>query len=221
MKHILAALSASLLLLSITAQAGIVMGGTRVIYQEGKREASMTVTNADTQTPYLVQSFVDKVAEGDPRPVPFVVTPPLFRLEPEQQNVLRITFTGGELPADRESVFWLSIKSIAPSQKDDVNKLQINVKSRFKLFYRPAGLKGEANQAWQTLTFSQNGNQLVATNPTPYYVSFFSLSVGGYDISQPGMMAPFSTRTWNVNNHGTVKWRAINDFGGVTDYAQQ
>jgi P pilus assembly chaperone PapD len=32
------------------------MGGTRVIYQEGKREAAISVTNADTHTPYLVQS---------------------------------------------------------------------------------------------------------------------------------------------------------------------
>ncbi|EML8136368.1 molecular chaperone, partial [Klebsiella pneumoniae] len=24
-----------------------------------------------------------------------------------------------------------------------------------------------------------------------------------------------------VSGHGTVKWRAINDYGGVSDYAQQ
>ncbi len=94
MKQFIAAMTASLILLSATAQAGIVMGGTRVVYQEGKREATMTVTNADTQTPYLVQSWVENANAEDKRPVPFVVTPPLFRLEPEQQNVLRITFTG-------------------------------------------------------------------------------------------------------------------------------
>ncbi|PLN06152.1 fimbrial assembly protein, partial [Klebsiella quasipneumoniae] len=27
--------------------------------------------------------------------------------------------------------------------------------------------------------------------------------------------------TWPVSGHGTVKWRAINDYGGVSDYAQQ
>lgn len=221
MKQILAAFAASLLLLSAMAQAGIVMGGTRVIYQEGKREASMTVTNADAQTPYLVQSFVENFTVGDTRPVPFVVTPPLFRLDPEQQNVLRITFTGGALPADRESVFWLSIKSIAPSQKEDRNKLQINVKSRFKLFYRPEGLKESVDEAWRKLTFRQRGNQLVATNPGPYYLSLFSLSVGGKEIAQPGMIAPMSSKTWTTNGSGVVKWRVINDVGGVTDFAQQ
>lgn len=220
MKHILAGFAASLLLLSVCAQAGIVMGGTRVIYQEGKREATLSVTNADTQTPYLVQSWVENFTAQDPQPVPFVVTPPLFRLEPEQQNVLRITFTHGALPADRESVFWLNIKSIAPTQKEDAHKLQINVKSRFKLFYRPAGLKGDAKTAWQQLTFTRRGNQLVAQNPTPYFISFFSLSVGGSEIALPGMIAPMSSKTWTTNGSGQVKWRAINDFGGVTDYAQ-
>ncbi|MGL4719406.1 MAG: molecular chaperone, partial [Kluyvera intermedia] len=36
MQRFIASLSLSLLLLSATAQAGIVMGGTRVIYEEGK-----------------------------------------------------------------------------------------------------------------------------------------------------------------------------------------
>lgn len=186
MKQFIAAMTASFVLLSATAQAGIVMGGTRVVYQEGKREATMTVTNADMQTPYLVQSWVDNASAEDKRPAPFVVTPPLFRLEPEQQNVLRITFTRGALPADRESMFWLNIKSIAPTQKEDANKLQINVKSRFKLFYRPQGLKGEAKDAWMHLTFSVQGNQLVANNPTPYHISLFSLTVGGKALAEPG-----------------------------------
>jgi len=98
--------------------AGIVMGGTRVIYQEGKREAAISVSNADSHSPYLVQSWVENYAENNKSRVPFIVTPPLFRLDPEQQNVLRINFIGATLPADRESVFCLNLKSIAPKKKD-------------------------------------------------------------------------------------------------------
>lgn len=220
MKQLIAAVMASFLLFAATAQAGIVMGGTRVIYQEGKREAAISVTNMDAHIPYLVQSWVENISADDKRPVPFVVTPPLFRLDPEQQNVLRISFTGGALPADRESVFWLSVKNISPTQKDDSNKLQINVKSKFKLFYRPKGL-GEAKDAWQKVTFTRQGNQLVAHNPTPFHVSFYSLSVGGKAIPEPGMIAPMVSKTWTVSGTGPVKWRAINDSGGITDVAQQ
>lgn len=112
-------------------------GGTRVIYQEGKREAAISVTNADTHTPYLVQSWVENYAENDKSKVPFIVTPPLFRLDPEQNNVLRINFIGASLPGDRESVFWLNVKSISPTPQGEVNKLQVNIKSKFKIFYRP------------------------------------------------------------------------------------
>lgn len=172
MKNIIAAAAAAFLLLSTTVQAGIVMGGTRVIYQEGKREASISVTNADVHSPYLVQSWIENYAENDKSKVPFIVTPPLFRLDPEQENVLRINFIGADLPHDRESVFWLNVKSISPTQKGDANKLQVNIKSKFKIFYRPHGLAGDPEKAWQMLTFKIVGNRLVAQNPTPYFVSF-------------------------------------------------
>ncbi|STS92682.1 chaperone protein fimC [Klebsiella variicola] len=31
----------------------------------------------------------------------------------------------------------------------------------------------------------------------------------------------FGQKTWPVSGHGAVKWRAINDYGGVSDFAQQ
>ncbi|VUS87907.1 putative fimbrial chaperone YraI [Klebsiella spallanzanii] len=219
MKRTIAAIT--LLLLSTAAQAGIVMGGTRVVYLEGKREAALSVTNADTHAPYLVQSWVENYEENNKSRVPFIVTPPLFRLDPEQQNVLRINYIGGTLPTDRESIFWLNVKSIAPTQKDETNKLQVNIKSKFKIFYRPNGLSGDAADAWRKLTFKLEGSRLIAQNPTPYFVSFFTITVGGKTITEPGMIGPLTHKEWSVNSSGVVKWRAINDFGGITDYAQQ
>ncbi|BBJ84963.1 fimbrial chaperone protein [Raoultella ornithinolytica] len=221
MKNMLAGIAAAFLLLAAAAQAGIIMGGTRVIYQEGKREASISVSNADPHSPYLVQSWVENYVEKEQGPVPFIVTPPLFRLDPDQENVLRINFIGADLPRDRESVYWLNVKSIAPTQKWDVNKLQVNIKSKFKIFYRPNSLAGDPMKAWQQLTFKVEGNRLVAHNPTPYFVSFFSLSVGGKEIDEPGMIGPLTRKEWPVNGAGTIRWRAINDFGGITDSAQQ
>nr|MDQ6119426.1 fimbria/pilus periplasmic chaperone [Klebsiella pneumoniae subsp. pneumoniae] len=48
--------------------------------------------------------------QTDPKSaVPFMVTPPLFRLEPNSQNSVLIVRNGAaQLPADRESVFYLS-----------------------------------------------------------------------------------------------------------------
>lgn len=218
MKKIIAV--AAFLLCTTAAQAGIVMGGTRVIYQEGKREAAISVTNADTHTPYLVQSWVENYAENDKARVPFIVTPPLFRLDPEQNNVLRINFIGASLPRDRESVFWLNVKSIAPTPQGEVNKLQVNIKSKFKIFYRPNDLAGDPAKAWQQLKFSQSGGRLTVINPTPYFVS---LRRRGGRAKHRRSRHGGSLRRENVavSGHGTVKWRAINDYGGVSDFAQQ
>lgn len=57
---------------------------------------------------------------------PFVVTPPLFMLSARQENSMRVVYTGGPLPADRESLFTLSIAAIPP-----VNRKRTVYKWRF------------------------------------------------------------------------------------------
>lgn len=80
--------------------------------------------------------------------------------------MLRISYLGTPLPADRESVFCLNVKNIAPTSKANRNKLQINVKSRFKIFFRPKGLKGDPALAYKKLEFTCNNNRLTVYNPT-------------------------------------------------------
>lgn len=56
MKGLQKALLTLLLLLYITSvNAGVNIGGTRVIYDGGKKEAALSVSNPDN-VPYLIQS---------------------------------------------------------------------------------------------------------------------------------------------------------------------
>lgn len=84
---------------------GILVGRTRVIYHADKKEASLPLSNKSEVNPYLIQSWIDS-SDGKTRG-PFVVTPPLFRLNAQEDNSLRISYTAGNLPKDRESVFIL------------------------------------------------------------------------------------------------------------------
>lgn len=73
----------------------VTLGATRVICPEGAAGAQLSVSNPQSR-PMLVQS---KVTDEDHKtPSPFLVTPPLFRLEANQQSRLRIIRTGGCLP---------------------------------------------------------------------------------------------------------------------------
>ncbi|UZE26232.1 molecular chaperone [Pseudomonas sp. B21-056] len=200
-----------------TSWAGVVVGGTRVVYDGSKKEASISVSNPEKKTPYLIQSWV----EDGTKKAPFIMTPPLFRLDAGQENMLRIIRTGGQFPDNQESVFWVNVKSIPASEKTDANELQISVKTRIKLFYRPAGLPGDAGEAYKSLKFTRSGGQLVVNNPTPYYVSFYNVSVGDKEISDAGMVAPKSSLTWTLpaGAGGAVSWTAINDYGGISPAA--
>lgn len=101
-----------------------------------------------------------------------------------------------------------------------MNKLQVNIKSKFKIFYRPNGLAGDPAKAWQQLKFSQSGGHLTVANPLPI-LSLLRRRGGRAGNRRAWHGGPFGEKTWPVSGHGTVKWRAINDYGGVSDYAQQ
>lgn len=201
-----------------SAQASVVVGGTRIIYDAGKQETSIPVKNTDKKAPFLVQSWVESYPQANEEKPPFIITPPLFRLDGGKENILRIVRTGGNLPDDRESVFWANIKAIPGSESTDTNRLLISVKTKIKLFYRPAALKEGAALAYKQLTFSKQGDHLAINNPTPYFLSFNSLTVGGFALKHPGMIAPKSSMTLPLDNpkSSSVTWQMINDFGGIT-----
>lgn len=203
--------------------AGVVVGGTRVIYEGAKKEATLSINNPEKTNPYLIQSWVENSAATDSSKPPFLVTPPLFRLDAGQENVLRIIPTR-PLPEDKESLYWLNIKSIPATEQSDQNQLLISVKTRIKLIYRPTGLANDAAvEAYKKLTFSRQGNQLRVNNPTPYYIAFFSVKVGNSGIDKAGTVAPQSSLSWTLpaGATGQVSWQAINDYGGITTTASQ
>jgi len=209
--------------LAFHAQAGVIVGGSRVVYEASKKEVSLSVKNPEENTTYLVQAWVDNELPGNTAKAPFIITPPLYRLDAGQENLQRIVFTGGNLPTDRESVFWLNIKSLPAIEKSDANRLLISVNTRIKLFYRPTKLSSQAGDAYKQLRFSQLGNTLHITNPTPYYVSLRELTVGEKNVDDAGMVPPKGevSRTLPAGMAGKITWKAINDYGGTTVEATQ
>ena len=200
--------------------AGVVVGGTRVVYNGGKREASLSVRNPD-QNPYLIQTWADANGpSGETKSAqqpPFVVTPPVFRLDAGKENMVRIIRTGGDLPEDRESIYWMNIKSIPASSKNDKNVLQISVKTRIKLIYRPEGVHAPTEDDYRQVSFHRAGNQIQIINPTSYYLSFFSLNIGHTPVTASIMVPPKDRASYPMPSAASgsqVTWRAINDFGG-------
>lgn len=201
-----------------TANAGVLIGGSRLIYPQGKKEINITVENKDS-TPYLIKSFIEKGSiEGSENY--FMVTPPLFRLDAQQKSVLRIFKAIDNMPVDRESVFYFNVTSIPSAQADsDKNTLQIAVRNRMKLFYRPKALVDDIPESvTNKLTWQRIGNKIKASNPTGYYMNFSFIKVNNINVKEPVLLAPFASNEYSLPTGvtgGTVTWAIINDQGGI------
>lgn len=218
----------ALVVFSASAQnGGFGINATRLIYQQGANSISVSLRNTLTTHPYLVQARVSKSLNGS-APAPFLVRPPLFRLEPNSVNQVRIMAQSITLPTDRESVFYFHASAIpasnspeSGSQKSGVHGLaQFGVGNIIKLFYRPANLTSTASAAQQGLLFSRVSGGLLVTNPSPYHVNLASLQVGEaiLKLDTPGalMIAPYGSHTYPISRaRGQVRWQTINDEGGV------
>ena len=212
MQKYLKVLIAGWLLVGAAAHAGVVTGGTRLIYPGGKKESSLSVTNNDA-TPYLIQSWV----ESNKGAAPFLLTPPLFRLEGEQQTRLRVIYSGG-LPENKESMFWMNIKAIPSSQaKAGANTLQVAIKTRIKLIYRPKSIEGTPEMVTEQLRWTRSGNTLQVMNPTAFYMNFAEVKVGGAEVKEANWVGPGETARFQLPgvSAGALQWKLINDYGGT------
>ncbi|WP_109125300.1 fimbria/pilus periplasmic chaperone [Dyella sp. C11] len=224
------------LCIATPALANVIVGGTRVVYQAKDGEVTVRLTN-DNNAPALIEAWVDAGDEKstpDTANTPFVVTPPLFRMEPHKEQSLRILATANQLPQDRESVFWLNVLEVPPKPNSPEltgkNLVQFAFRSRLKLFYRPATLQGDATKAPAQLTWKvvkEGGDYaLVAHNPSPFHITITTLTVqaGGKSLTtdKVGMVDPMGDLHVSVPgmtaapaSNAVVSFDTINDYGST------
>lgn len=214
---------------SSAANATVVIATTRVIYPENAAEVTVSL-NHKGQHPSLVQAWIDEGQAEVPieqLQVPFSLTPSLFRLDPGNGQTLRLFQTEHDFPQDRESLYWLNVLEIPP--KGQGNALQVAVRSRIKLLYRPQGLAGSAEQAPQALTWrllkQHQTWMLEAHNPSRYHVNLAALAVqtaAGMHEAQSSHLAPMSTQLFALEglelaaaSSARVHFSSVNDYGAV------
>nr|MDQ6119422.1 fimbria/pilus periplasmic chaperone [Klebsiella pneumoniae subsp. pneumoniae] len=93
--------------------------------------------------------------------------------------------TRNTLPKDRESVFILSLKTIPGQEKNtDSASLTLAMQNNLKLFYRPEMPEYDVSEFAREIRFISQSGELKVINPTPYYLTFRSLSVGKYPVEK-------------------------------------
>lgn len=221
------------------AHGSVVIGGTRVVFPAQQGEVTVRLSN-ENDHPALVEAWIDtgnSNSTPDSVNTPFLITPPLFRMESHKDQSLRVLYTQASqpLPTDRESIFWLNVLEIPPKptgpQYADRNYLQFAIRSRLKLFYRPTGLPDDAMKASDKLTFKPAagpGAALEVHNPTPYYVTISSVSLSADSKSLAeiaGMVAPFGELRLSLKGVAqapavgtSIVFVTINDYGAANTH---
>jgi len=213
---------AAIFMLAFHAQAGISLSQTRLVFEAENKEENLTVRN-ETDQPILVQSWLDG-GKDDDKAVPFAVTPPLTKLGAKGQQLLRLLYKGSGLPQDKESVVWLNVQEI-PAKSDASNTLQIAVRQRIKVFYRPSNLMGNVADAPSSLQWQvqKDGKSISVYNPSAYHVSTLQINLGSGSVKTlisdrrmfaPGEKAILPIPSGFKGGETSLSFLSINDWGG-------
>ncbi len=223
----------SVALFVTTAQAEVIVNGTRFIFPSNVRETTVQVGSSGLN-PSLVQVWIDtgdSKSTPDDSAAPFVITPPLVRVDPGKNQAFRILAlpAAAELSQTQETLFWLNVLDVPPKPTEELdpalarNFIQLAVRSRLKLFYRPATIMGQAGKSIEKLSWVKTANGVVIKNPTAFYVTVIAINQkqDGKDISMMTqenggiMLEPFSEQAveFNTHNYDKLFYLAVNDYG--------
>lgn len=232
-----------LTLFALPSSASVVIVGTRIIYPSGSNGISVQLLNKANSV-HLAQTWIDD-GQPDAKPedlhVPFIVSPAVVKVAGNNGQTLKIKRVGdgSKLPKDREAVYWLNMLDIppAPENNDGKNYLQMAVRSRIKMFWRPDGLAISQNQIPQNIKFSSNGKGVCIDNKTPYHITLVQLmrwdgksqkvqdgAKKDHLIQQTMMITPFSCKaaaSGELNGKikpGKYQLVRLDDFGAKVPF---
>ncbi len=207
---------AATLFTSAVHAGGVGLGATRMVYAADSKQSTLQVRNTHATASFLIQSWME-TASGE-RTQDFVITPPLYVLKPATESVVKIIFNGKSQPQDRESLYWLTVKAIPQQTKNSAgNSLQFASANRIKVFYRPASLPNNANEAWKKISGEYRAGKVGLSNPTPWFITIINLKIDGKTV-KPVMLPPKSTITLveKFSQATSLTFQTINDYGAWT-----
>lgn len=197
---------------------GITLNATRIIYPQDARQISVSVRNTSDKSTFLVQSWAEE--KNGQKTKDFMVTPPLYTSGPNNENMLRLIYSGGTLPRDRESLYFFSTKAIPSVDKlalEGKNALILAAVTRVKLFVRPNGLRLSPDVAPSELRFKKTRQTLEIHNPTPYFLTLTDIKAGSKKLPDT-MVAPMDRAAIPLpaSTGDDITFSTINDYGAVT-----
>lgn len=206
----------------------------RIIYLESNKKGVMAGLENATADSALIQAQIIPsnpltglpALDGQNGESPFLITPPLHRLNTNERFNWRIQrVSDGNLANDRETIFYIALRVIPDTSNIKFQSnagLILTPTIYLKMLYRPKAIENIniGNQV-SSLKFTQNDKKLIIKNPTPLSMTFASLQVGSYSIPIERLnhsLQPFGELQIELpaSVSGEITWRVLNEYGLAT-----
>ena len=140
--------------------------------------------------------------------------------------MVQVIKINGNLPDDRESLFYLKGHFLPAATSGDSDKVSMTFSYVLlqKMFYRPAKLKSSfdaIDNVVDQLDFEVSGNKLNITNRSPYYITLNYICTNKEIVDIPennSMLEPFGKLCLELKNKNVneITWSLLNDGGYAT-----
>lgn len=221
-----------LLVTSGSAYADINFNGlTRFIFKSEQKQQSITIENTGQQDVLIQLTLEPPNASPTGYSLPMTLSTPLLKVPANDRKTFSVLYQGTGLPLDRETFFLLNVLEIPASAKP-ANTLQVALRHRLKLFFRPQ-LPLKIEESVEKLSWTQKAHaaQPVKTrNDSPYFLTITNIqlfdSSGHTCGSTLGhlMIAPRSEEeiksTDCMHPIAKIKYTFINDDGLGLDFTR-
>ena len=205
------------------AMAAFTLDHSRYIYEEGKKNISVNITNK-TDKVFGGQVWIDNVDTRDG--VYMIATPSFFKIEGGEKQIIRISRVDTPLPTDRESLFLINTQEIPPApEKTEGASVSVAINTRLKLIWRPSSLVKGREGAEKRVQYGERDGKTWVYNPTPYYFAITEIKADGKRVplddavqSSVSRFSPFSKVSLGKKLSGKISIAAVNDNGGVDDF---
>jgi len=206
----------TLFLVSGVSQAAVVMNASRIV-MEGTFEKTITFDNT-SENPFIVQIEPENVRQPD-----FIAMPPIFKIKERGGQTVKIRLLSSTLPQDKESLFYLNftqIPGLKKSESDD-SRLNIIVKSRLKIIYRPKSVDAFSAKEERNVSYSIQNGKLVISNNSPNVLSIREIQNGKHIIAENLTLKPGDTFSKDIKGNslsGPLHAVMISDYGTPVNF---
>lgn len=205
---------------TFSSYAAIQINKDRFFYKEQDKEILFDIKNKSEKESYIIQSWVSHYNKEDNSEAPFIISPSLIKLPPNENFTLKIIKTDDIKEINKETVYRVNIKlvPVIDDEMADKNLLLISLNSIYNLFYTPNNII-DKNHNKDINFFINDDNFIKINNPTPYFITIAKAKIDGIDILNERItISPF--KDYSIKNKKITKnikdkkvhWKRVDEY---------